>query len=1047
MTKGEENGTGGIAGSPEVAAVDPPVMGVVPGITNTSEKPVIGWFTKTMVHRPCLVLAVSMAAALLLVALAATSAALALGASWMDFNDEVTKQVLGFNLAAASVGKSEETITYGTRLCMADQQSISMRQEVRFYLRSKSKDVLSEENMKAQEYIVSEWNKLKVWSSFCRLRNLTESDTACEDPLSFFRAVEIDNIGTMGGGTNLPVVQAVCNKCHASYNDSFKCPSLALAKDMKAPASVEKSLPTRKDMEPYMKSMCKVSKSKENSACENGMRQIRSTLVDIGWDCDSLKAEYAQVVFRTGWPFADSKKDNPDLCKLSSESNETFPDKMMGAFTESYSSKALAHMLAIIKHVETDYPDLTMAFEAPSNFRYVWTVLLNDVAFVGISVVLVAVVLTVQTGSFFVMLIGIFEILVSFPIAAFVWFVVFQQKGITNLMFIGVFVILGIGADDIFVYVDAWKQSAFEDKSISGSLETRFAWAYRRAVVAMTSTSVTTFFCFCICIVSPVWDFRCFGITCGFMILADFALVMTLLPAAVLISETKINPCWEKCCKSIKGKMGKSAEGDAMKQPAGPRKLELFFGGPFADFVIKERKKIIAVYAVLSIVSIALPVAFLRMSNEEYTFAPPDHLLSRSGLYAKKFRQVNSFTPSKLTLVAGLQRKNAWSLADAYPVGLEGGENSGPWGNGKLNFDTDFDIGSSQQQFNDACSAFHKAMKETDDAKSYDTFYNVMEDFAEWAKWKGHGFPVPASNFGNLISIFKTAPDGFLNASMMRYKATGESPGTYRQLTGFMMDEDDKTKVKVIWCGFNLTSVDSGWGDPYGVVDAAQKRMDKALVVAEEKSGLKNIFHTTRKWIFNRMIANTFEFAVTSLVISYCIACLVILAVTGNWRVTLISSFVLLSIISFSLMGLVICGFSMSLNECCVILVAAGMSVDYLLHMSHSFNHQHGNKQERVRKALREMGISVFSGAVTTLSAAISLCFCVFYIYSRLGIYLIWLIVCAFVYSVTVLTALLAEYGPNDGEGLLPWAKALFAKQKKVSPRPKDVEMAEVAKE
>ena len=71
--------------------------------------------------------------------------------------------------------------------------------------------------------------------------------------MSFFRAVEIDNIGTMGGGTNLPVVQAVCNKCHASYNDSFKCPSLALAKDMKAPASVEKSLPTRKDMEPYMK--------------------------------------------------------------------------------------------------------------------------------------------------------------------------------------------------------------------------------------------------------------------------------------------------------------------------------------------------------------------------------------------------------------------------------------------------------------------------------------------------------------------------------------------------------------------------------------------------------------------------------------------------------------------------------------------------------------------------------------------------------------------------------------------------------------------------
>ena len=254
-----------------------------------------------------------------------------------------------------------------------------------------------------------------------------------------------------------------------------------------------------------------------------------------------------------------------------------------------------------------------------------------------------------QTGSFFIMLIGIFEILVSFPIAAFVWFVVFQQKGITNLMFIGVFVILGIGADDIFVYVDAWKQSAYEDKSISGSLETRFAWAYRRAVIAMTSTSVTTFFCFCICIVSP-------GV--GLSLLRDYVRVydfgrlctgVTLLPAAVIISETKINPCWEKCCKSIKGKMGKSNKGDAMKQPAGPRKLELFFGGSFTDFVIKERKKIIAVYVVLSIVSIALPAAFSHEQRRVYFRPRPFALQVRP--VRQKIRQVDSFNPSKLTLV------------------------------------------------------------------------------------------------------------------------------------------------------------------------------------------------------------------------------------------------------------------------------------------------------------------------------------------------------------------------------------------------------------
>ena len=84
------------------------------------------------------------------------------------------------------------------------------------------------------------------------------------------------------------------------------------------------------------------------------------------------------------------------------------------------------------------------------------------------------------------MLCGMFEILISFPLACWVWLILLQQRGVTNLMFVAIFVILGIGADDIFVYVDAWKQSALKDKSISGSLEDRFEWAYRRAVVAMT---------------------------------------------------------------------------------------------------------------------------------------------------------------------------------------------------------------------------------------------------------------------------------------------------------------------------------------------------------------------------------------------------------------------------------------------------------------------------------------------------------------------------------------------------------------------------------
>lgn len=79
----------------------------------------------------------------------------------------------------------------------------------------------------------------------------------------------------------------------------------------------------------------------------------------------------------------------------------------------------------------------------------------------------------------------------------------------------GIFIILGIGCDDIFVFMDAFRQAQEQPPHISGSLETRFAWSFNRAALAMLTTSVTTCLAFGACAVSQVWDIRCFGIVNG----------------------------------------------------------------------------------------------------------------------------------------------------------------------------------------------------------------------------------------------------------------------------------------------------------------------------------------------------------------------------------------------------------------------------------------------------------------------------------------------------------------------------------------------------
>ena len=69
-----------------------------------------------------------------------------------------------------------------------------------------------------------------------------------------------------------------------------------------------------------------------------------------------------------------------------------------------------------------------------------------------------------------------------------------------QLHVLAIYLVLGIGADDLFVFYDAWLQSNHEPPHISGSDLTRMNYAYQRAAGAMLTTSFTTSVFIQICI-------------------------------------------------------------------------------------------------------------------------------------------------------------------------------------------------------------------------------------------------------------------------------------------------------------------------------------------------------------------------------------------------------------------------------------------------------------------------------------------------------------------------------------------------------------------
>lgn len=95
-----------------------------------------------------------------------------------------------------------------------------------------------------------------------------------------------------------------------------------------------------------------------------------------------------------------------------------------------------------------------------------------------------------------------------------------------------IFIILGIAADDVFVFIDAWRQSA-NIPLFKGDKYKRMAYTFRRASRAMLVTSSTTAAAFLANVFSPVMPVKAFGVFAGVLVPMNFFLTVMIMPSAV----------------------------------------------------------------------------------------------------------------------------------------------------------------------------------------------------------------------------------------------------------------------------------------------------------------------------------------------------------------------------------------------------------------------------------------------------------------------------------------------------------------------------------
>ena len=108
------------------------------------------------------------------------------------------------------------------------------------------------------------------------------------------------------------------------------------------------------------------------------------------------------------------------------------------------------------------------------------------------------------------------------------------------------------------------------------------------------------------------------------------------------------------------------------------------------------------------------------------------------------------------------------------------------------------------------------------------------------------------------------------------------------------------------------------------------------------------------------------------------------------------------------------------------LVLVVGLAVDYVVHLAEGYSRSaHRTRHGRLRDALEEVGISVLSGAITTLGASMFLLIAEILFFKQFGVFMFSTIGLSIVYALGLFIVSLAIFGPENDTGDL---KVLFSK-------------------
>jgi len=650
-------------------------------------------------------------------------------------------------------------------------------------------------------------------------------------------------------------------------------------------------------------------------------------------------------------------------------------------------------------------------------------------AFSAVAIVFLIVYLHVNSG--FLACVTMYQIILSLPVGALLYRRVLMIDFFDFLHMLVVYLVLGIGADDVFVLVDSFRHLSSElpakDGGSFGDLELAklLQLTLVRSGQAIFSTSFTTTVAFLSQSVSGIMPMRTCGYYAAVCIILNFVFTMLFTPSALIIYHKRFEG--KRCCcpwPTVRPEELPAGKGADCQTRAGAQTglhggIDQFLERLYIPAMRRQFRgvRVCALSVVATMLATTAQGVYFTLQltppTQEEVWVPQNHmLLGISEFWSNHFYEADFEKYSVITFTWGIEGADTTSFDPYRP------SKNPP----RARFDPGFDITTAEAQAEilgvcaemqalrcelDGCQGYGNTLMMSSGTKAYSCFLEDLQHYRVDVLGRPPSEALPTG------SAFVAELRQFVQADPSSQYSSKVCPAEYAYDVGFIDGQLKYVSVKLRSRLALVTPHSVGVDVRDMIQEFVQGRQGAA------PSGLKSMsFNAGGVFAVYDLSEELVMGLLTGISIAFPLAFLVLLASTRNFIVSMYAVFCVAGIVA-CVLGFCksAMGWDLGVGEAIAGVIVIGYSVDYVVHLAHVYceaaKQGHQTRDARATFAVRNMGSTIYAGAVTTAGSSAVMLFCYFTFFNKMATLICVTIMYSFLFSMGLFTGLLWLIGPQ----------------------------------